>query len=455
MRRAAVAAVTEYAGYVRRFSPSARLFLGAATLAGINAGVASVLLNLYIRSLGTDATLGQVLWAGPAGAIVAGLLVGPLVDGLGPKRVMLGGTAVAGLGAVLLLALPTLLGLRLGLALVSMGSIAVYIAVPPLLVLHSTPLERKHLFAVTAAAYVVSTAAGSLIGGFLPELMVALFGPASPAEVYRRSLFAGALLSALGIPLLVLVQEPARARWPVGFGGADEAGLGEASAGRLASARGALAHLPRVLRERRHEAVVIGQFLLADAFIRVGGNLFVPFFNVYFVEQLGASTAWYGALRSLDRVIVVGATLLVAPIAVRYGAVAAITFTQLLSVPFLLAFGFAPGLALASATFLVRGALMEMTVPVRDSFLMEVVPERVRATANAAMTLMGQAVAVVTIPIGARLLDAGRYSFACAAAAGLYVVSALLYWFFFRAKPEAAPQRRHDLAAVVGEAAGG
>ena len=52
---------------------------------------------------------------------------------------------------------------------------------------------------------------------------------------------------------------------------------------------------------------------------------------------------------------------------------------------------------------------MEMTVPVRDSFLMEVVPERVRATANAILTLSGQALAVLTIPLGARLLDAGRY----------------------------------------------
>ena len=184
---------------------------------------------------------------------------------------------------------------------------------------------------------------------------------------------------------------------------------------------------------------MIGQFLLADAFIRVGGNLFIPFFNVYFVEQLGASTAWYGALRSLDRVMVVVATLLVAPIAVRYGAVATITATQLLSVPCMLAFGFAPGLLLASATFLARGALMEMTVPVRDSFLMEVVPERVRATANAIMTLSGQAIAVLTIPVGARLLDAGRYPLACALAAALYVVSAVLYWRFFHAKPEAAP----------------
>ena len=52
---------------------------------------------------------------------------------------MLAGTAVAGAGAVLLLAVPPLSGLRLGLALISMGSIVVYIAAPPLLVRHSTP----------------------------------------------------------------------------------------------------------------------------------------------------------------------------------------------------------------------------------------------------------------------------------------------------------------------------
>jgi len=435
-------AFAEYAGYVRRFSPSARLFLAAATLAGINAGVAGVLLNLYIRSLGSDITLGQVLWAGPAGALLAGVACGPLVDRFGPKRSMLAGTAVAGVGAVLLLAVPTLPGLRLGLALISMGSIAVYIAAPPLLVLHSTPFERKHLFAVTAAAYVVSTAVGSVIGGFLPDAITALFGPLPLAEVYRRSLFGGALLSALGIPLLMLVREAPPA--PVVLPETGAAG----SPATPASPLRVLKALPVLLREHRRDVVVIGQFLLADAFIRVGGNLFVPFFNVYFVEQLGASTAWFGALRSLDRTIVVVATLLVAPLAVRYGAVSTITFTQLLSVPCLLAFGFAPGLGLASAAFLARGALMEMTVPVRDSFLMEVVPERVRATANAAMTMVGQAIALVTIPIGARLLDAGRYPLACAVAAALYVVSAMLYWLFFRAKPQAAPQRRQEWAPV-------
>src|SRR5579883_2068814 len=56
------AAAGEYWTYVRQFSPGARLFLAAATLGGLNSGVQSVLLNLYVLSLGYgEAFLGQML----------------------------------------------------------------------------------------------------------------------------------------------------------------------------------------------------------------------------------------------------------------------------------------------------------------------------------------------------------------------------------------------------------
>ncbi len=437
----------DYAARVRQFSPGARLFLAAATLAGLNAGVTSVLLNLYIRSLGSaEVTLGQVLRAGPAGAIVSGIIAGPLIDRWGAKRSMLLGTAIAGAGALLLLVSSTLWGLRIGLALASAGSVVVYIAAPPLLVRHSSPVERKHLFAVTAAAYVISTAAGSAIGGFLPDLMTRLFATPTLADTYRLSLFAGAILSSLGIPLLMLVREPATLPGGAEGPSIDPSYPQQSLAGRLRA-------LPAQVRAQRRGILIIAQFVLADSFIRIGGNLFVPFFNVYFVEHLGASTGWYGTLRSFDRFAVVIATLLAAPIAVRFGPVVTITWTQLLSVPLLLAFGSAQTLGLAAAVFLGRGALMEMTVPIRDSFLMEVVPERVRATGNAAITLVGQALAVVTLPLGARLLEGGRYSLACALAAALYVASALLYWAFFRAQPEAAPQKKSRVASLTSQVA--
>ncbi|MGH2350232.1 MAG: MFS transporter, partial [Chloroflexota bacterium] len=206
----------------------------------------------------------------------------------------------------------------------------------------------------------------------------------------------------------------------------------------------------RVALADRKATWIIAQFIIADAFIRIGGNLFVPFFNTYFVNHLGATTAWFGALRAVDRGIVVGATLLAAPLAVRFGPVVTITVTQLLSVPVLIVFGSVPTLLLASTTFLLRGTLMEMTVPLRDSFMMEVVPERVRATATATLSIAGQAIAFVVLPIGGLLLERNQYAVACAIAGGLYVAGALLYWRFFCGQPQAAPQRKVDLPALAG-----
>ncbi|MGH2350968.1 MAG: MFS transporter, partial [Chloroflexota bacterium] len=188
-------AARDYGARLRAFSPDARLFLAATVLGGINIGVSSVLLNLYIVSLGYgEAFLGSVLRFGPIGAVLGAVLAGPLVDGWGAKRTMLAGTALVGGGAVALLVSPDPLVLRSGIALVNMGGALVYIAVPPFLARHSSPHERTHLFAVATAAYVLSTAGGSALGGVLPGL-VSSVGPAfDEAQVFRIALFGGAVL---------------------------------------------------------------------------------------------------------------------------------------------------------------------------------------------------------------------------------------------------------------------
>lgn len=444
------AAAGEYWTYVRQFSPGARLFLAAATLGGLNSGVQSVLLNLYVLSLGYgEAFLGQMLRYGPLAALPAALAAGPLVDTFGPKRAILAGIALAGAGAITLLASPAPPILKLGLAVASAGAVIVYIAANPFMARHSTPRERTHLFVVAAAAFVVSTAAGSALGGQLPSIIRALAASGgwslSQAGIYRLSLLAGALLSAIGVPLIVLVREP------------DDPLLLSSSAGRRASAwagRGvASLRLLKELIGSRRVLTLVGQLIFTDALIRVGGNLVVPYFNVLFVRYLGASEAWYGWLRFVERAVQVVATLLVAPLALRYGPISTIAVTQLLSVPMLLALGFAPSLGFASLAFLFRGTLMDMTIPVRDAFVMNVVPARLRATVNALLLLAGQAIAFVVIPHGGALMQNGQLWLAYSLTALLYVASAILYWRFFAAHPEAAPGGRLRLELAAGTAA--
>jgi MFS family permease len=460
----------EYAARVRLFSRSARFFLAAAALGGIGGGVTNLLLNLYLIALGfTEASLPGFTRFGLVGAAGAALAGGPLVDWLGPRRSMLAGTALAVAGAVLLLVTEARALLGLALVASSAGGVLVYIAAPTFLVRHSSPVERPYLFGVATAAYVASTATGAGLGGLLPELWRALAPEWSQPAVYRASLLCGGILSATGIPLLWLATGERAARagaLPAGAAGTDRSGgagtveaadtagdgcrdpearSGGPLAGQLTTA---LRDLPARLMNRQFITLVT-QFVLADGLIRIGGNLFIPYLNVFFVRHLGASEALFGSVRFVERALVVVATLLVALLVTRWGAVATIVATQLLSIPFLVALGFSPSVGVAAAVYLVRGPLMEMTQPTRDAFLMEVAPERTRATAFAALTLAGYVIGFGASYLAERLLGDGQFAYAFVVAGTLYAASAALYWLFFRNRPEAAPGRGADLAALA------
>ena len=452
-------AIRDYAVRVREFSPNARLFLAAAALGGLSSGVSGVLLNLYIVSLGYDvAFLGRLLSFGPAGAILGALLSVPVVYFWSTRRAMLLGIALAGAGAVALLTSADPSALRTGIALTTMGSILFYTAVPPFLTRHSTPRERTHLYGVVVAAYVVSAALGALAAGFLYRLM-SLFA-ADPSEAYRLALFVGALLTATGIPLIAMVREDRAPRAgqddPIVTGGGPSATAASEAGGSSPSPAGFIPRTVGRMRALRQDLLnptfvrLLSQFVFADILIRAGGNLVLPLMNVHFVDTLGASEEVYGTLRFWERALVVGATLLVAPLALKLGPVATIALTQVLSIPLLLAVGFAPTLALASLAYLLRGPLMEMTVPTRDAFLMESVPERARTSANAIMQLAGYAVAFVALRLSGRLIEAWGFGLVCGLTGVLYLASAALYWGFFRNRPEAAPGRPLDLAAITG-----
>jgi MFS family permease len=431
--------VQDYFDHLRAFSPDARLFLAAAALGGVSGGVTNLLLNLYLVALGyPESALPGFVRFGLAGAAAAALAGGPLVDAIQPRRAMLAGTALAALGAALVLVATTPAVLGAGLLAASAGSVVVYIAAPPFLMRHSGQRERPYLFGVVAAAYVISTAAGAALGGFLPGALRAALGSGSDASVYRLALLAGGLLSALGIPLLAMTREgPISSAAPAASTTGSRSALQEAAS---TPATSALRDLPRRLLDPAFIRLV-AQFVLADGLIRVGGNLFIPYLNVFFVRHLGASEALYGSLRFGERALVVVATLLVALFVTRYGPVATVVLTQVLSVPLLLVLGFAPTLGVAATAFLLRGPLMEMTQPTRDNFLMEVAPAPARASAFAALTLAGYVIGFGASFLAERLLAGGSFGVAFLVAGALYVASAAMYWLFFRARPEAAPRR--------------
>ena len=380
----------------------------------MSGGAANVLHNLYFVALGfPEAALPGFARFGLLGAAVGAIAAGPLVAFIGPRRAILAATSLVATGTLALLLLSGRTSIGGGLLAISLGSLVVYIAAPTFLAASSTPEDRPYLFGVAAAAYVVSTALGAAVGGALPGLVRAVATDVTPADVYRVSLAAAGLLSAIAIPILALTRET-----PAG------------AAVEVASPFGALRSF--VDHARRPVFLkLLTQLVLADGLIRVGGNLFLPYLNVYFVNHLGASEAVYGAMRSTERAVVVAATLLVAVLVRRFGPIAVIVVTQLLSVPLLLTVGLASTVSVAVAAYIARGPVMEMTQPTRDNFVVDASPAPLRATALAVLTLAGYAIGFGTSFLSERLFEAGQFQVSFVIAAALYVISALLYWLFF------------------------
>lgn len=93
-----------YASEVRSFSPVSRNFLIASSLGGINAGVSSVLLNLYILSLGNaEGYLGRLLSLGSLGAATGALVGAQIADRWSSWVALMLGTVIAGSGLLIVL----------------------------------------------------------------------------------------------------------------------------------------------------------------------------------------------------------------------------------------------------------------------------------------------------------------------------------------------------------------
>ena len=105
----------------------------------------------------------------------------------------------------------------------------------------------------------------------------------------------------------------------------------------------------------------------------------MPFMNVFFREQYGQTDPAIGALFAWGS-LAMGVGLIAAPpLAERMGKIQLVVVTQALSIPFLILLGFAPWYWLSVIAYLVRVALMNMSTPIYQTFVMERVDASARA----------------------------------------------------------------------------
>jgi predicted MFS family arabinose efflux permease len=398
-------AAREYIADVSRFSPNARLYLLGAFLVGINYEVFQLLLNLYLRELAfTDTQIGFVNSFRAVGMTVMAIPAALVLSRVSLRPVLIAAMILLA-GASFVVIDSSLYQVVLAFSVVMGMSYTVSrVAAAPFYMQHSTPRERPHLFSFSFGVSLLAAMIGSLTAG----KSAAMIGQAVGSMVlgYRYTLIGAVAISLLSLIPFALIRGDGLA--------SDETRI----------------RVSRDLLRRR------GSFLLrismANFLIGAGAGLIIPFLNLYFRDRFGLSPDRIGFFYFC----VTGAMFLgtmAGPLLTRkFGLVRAVVLTQLASIPFMLVLSYTYYLPLAFAAFVLRGALMNIGVPLGTHFGMEMCERTEQGLVNALLMVSWTGAWMVSAAVGGRLIDVYGYSITFDITIGLYCLSSIYYYWSFR-----------------------
>ncbi|MBO0778564.1 MAG: MFS transporter [Ktedonobacteraceae bacterium] len=452
--------LAEYIHAFGRFQRNARLYLISNALSGVTIGIVLVLYNLYLASLGYSTDLiGLVLFVATLGAALAIFPAGVCVDLFGGKFILIWASVLIGFAGAGQFLLRDPLPLLVSSFLVGVGGAFVLVVNAPFLTANSTPAERPQLFSLNIVLLLVTTVLGEFIGGALPVwlrnwplAMAPLPEPLSNvlinqplARSYQLALLIAGIISAPSfIPLFMMSDDrPVRS---ARTGGTPSIALRE-------NARTVLARV-RVFSP----AQVIGwltsplaALIAVQALIGLGAGLFIPYFNLYFVQHLGASSALFGVIDGLANALNALLTLLAPLLALRIGKINAIALTRLLSIPLMLIIGLVSWLPLIALLYPLRQGAMDMTEGLLQVYSMEVVQKQHRGLANSSYQTARQVTVALSTPLGGLIIARAGFSPVFIIAAILYLLAIGLFWgrFSGRRAGEEVERRSNEEAGVL------
>lgn len=405
----------EYSSRVRAFTPNARLFLVNVMITGAVMGVFRLLFNFYVLSLGFDeALLGNLITASSFVALLAALPLGYLADIIGRKGSLLISAALLSTSIIAMALWP---GERMFYAMNILSGIAQSLAgvtMSPFLMENSEESERTYLFSFGQGLTMTMASVGSWIGGNLPTWIgTAQNTSATSSLAYGNSIFVMGIGAALGMLPLLFIKSPGVAR----------------------SQRAVFAPFDYAAKNPG----LLTRMILPILLTSIGAGLIMPFMNVFFRvvhEQpdpvIGTLFAW-GSLA-------MGIGLLAAPpLAERTGKIQLVVITQGISIPFLILLGFSPIFWIGAASFYIRLALMNMSSPVYQTFVMEHVEPSARATVASLSNMAWNFGWAFSPTISGWLQVKYGFNLPFGGTIALYTVAVVMYWAFFWRRTEQTP----------------
>jgi MFS family permease len=271
---------------------------------------------------------------------------------------------------------------------------------------NSDETERTYLFSFGQGLTMTMASVGSWIGGYLPTWISAAQN-ASPTSslAYGNSIFIIGIIAMLGILPLLFIRSQKIAR----------------------SQRAVFAPFQYASRN----PALLTKLILPMLLTSIGAGLIMPFMNVFFRvvhhqpdPVIGTLFAW-GSLA-------MGIGLLMAPaLAERTGKIQLVVITQAISIPFLILLGFSPIFWVGAASYYIRLALMNMSSPVYQTFVMEHVEPSSRATVASLSSMAWNFGWAFSPTISGWLQVKYGFGLPFLGTIILYTIAVLMYWAFF------------------------
>lgn len=414
-----------YIGKLRLFKKDAKLYIASAAAGAFSGGMSGVIFNLYLIEAGfIEDFIGFFLSISMFATAGVAFIAGMVTDRSSRKTIILGANVVSLFAVAVQYTALEPAGLLWSQLFLGLSSAFTQVAWSPYITDLSTSEERAHLFGFSSGISLIAVLFGNLLGGFLPGLIKALQGTGTELVVaYRLALWLSLIPQAAAIVMIVPMTHD--------------------------RAMGARIHLG--LGNVRHWRF-IGKYATTVTIVGLGAGMIVIFFNLYFQEVFEVPPHMIGVIFGINTVVLASGSFLAPAMADRIGKVRTVVFTEAMSIPFLLMLSWVPReyLYLAVTAYVTRSVLMNMAGPVSNAFFMEELTKEERATAVGIVRTGDSFFRGIAANIGGVLLAAGLYRVPYLLVSGLYMLSVVLFYSFFKQKESEMQALRE--AEVVQEA---
>lgn len=437
--------------YPAWLSRDMRLLLLARVCMSIARALAGIIVPIYLILLGFNAlTMGLLFLVVALMSAILSSLSGLLSDRIGRKPFLVILPGCTALAAIVFVFSPVVALLFFFAALGSfgrgagagVGTIGPYQPAEQALLSETVPAQyRTQLFGLVALA----SSLGALIGTgpltALPQVLMH-FGLLSTRglALYRLTFWfiaVGALIAGL---LALPVTDPFNARRRIVQPAVATRAPGKARR----QWRRAFSHAswPILLR-----------LWITNSINGLAVGFFGPFVTYWFYQRYGAGPATIGLLFSMINLAAMFANLAAAPFAQRLGLVRAILVGRSLQALLIIPMILAPTFWLAGTIYLIRMLAQRVALPLRQSYVMGVIPAEERGAVGALSNLPMQGTSAASPVLAGYLFDHVSLSLPFEIGAVLQGINAVLFYLFFRRllPPEersGRPERVDDTRAL-------